>query len=191
MSIVVVVKKNGKTVIGADTAQSDEDLLIKADYVVNHTKLMRCGSTWLGLAGWTVAQNILESLYAREGETWRFGSRSEIFETARRMHESLKSDYFLHTQEDKDQPVESSQLSALIANERGIFELESYRSVTEYEKFWAIGSGKILGLGAMHAVYDRLSDPADIARAGIEAACEFDDGCELPMDIERVVEGSV
>ena len=74
----------------------------------------------------------------------------------------------METQEDKEQPVESSQLDALIVGPAGIFEFESYRSVSEYARYWAIGSGKTLALGAMHAVYDLLGDPLDIARAGVE-----------------------
>ena len=115
-----------------------------------------------------------------------FSSREAVFETARKLHEIMKSEYFMDPQEEKEQPVESSQISALIAGPSGIFELESYRSVAQYTRFWAIGSGKKLAIGAMHAVYDRFDDAQQIAEAGLRAACEFDDGCSAPFETRSV-----
>ncbi len=69
--------------------------------------------------------------------------------------------------EEEDDPYESSQITALLANPNGIFfGVYSLREVYEYERFWAIGSGADYALGAMQAVYDnpKLS-AADIARA--------------------------
>ena len=186
MSIIVVVRKAGQVVIGADTAESDDDLVIGADYVVNPSKLLQAGETWIGLAGWSASQTILESILRRGDVELSFRDRAAIFESARKLHEVMKSDYFIDTQEDKEQPVESSQISALIANRYGIFELESYRSVAEYRRYWAIGSGKKLAIGAMHAMYERSDDPVAIAEAGLHAACAFDDGCALPFETRSV-----
>ncbi len=58
----------------------------------------------------------------------------------------------------------------------------TWRTVVQYERFFAISSGREFALGAMHAVYDTLS-AAEIARAGIAAGCEFDDSSELPMTL--------
>ena len=35
----------------------------------------------------------------------------------------------------------------------------------------------------MFAVYDRLDDPAEIAKIGILASCEFDNACDLPIAV--------
>ena len=180
MSIIVVVKKNNQAIIAADTLQSDDSLLLRAHHVSNHEKIMAFGENYLGLAGWAAAQDIMESLIRHHKEKLDFGDRSKIFETMRKVHSIIKSDYHIDTAEEKDQPVESSQLSMLIANPQGIFEVDSYRTVSEYERFWALGSGRTLALGAMQALYDRLDSATEIARAGVEAACEFDDGCALP-----------
>ncbi len=187
MSVIVVVRKGGTAVIGADTAECASGMLVRADYVVNHSKLLRAGDSWLGLAGWSAAQSIMESALKREDLGLAFTDRHSIFESARKLHEKLKSDYFIDTQEDKEQPVESSQVSGVIASQHGIFELESYRSVVEYARFWAIGSGDKLAIGAMHAVYDGCDDPVVIAETGLRAACAFDEGCALPFET-RVVE---
>lgn len=186
MSIIVVVRKGGYAAIAADTLQCDDSLKLTSGYVRNHEKIVRVGEALIGLAGWAVSQDIFESLVRHHHEELRFGSRAEIFETSRRIHGILKSEYHIDTNEEKDQPVESSQLAMLIASAGGLFEIDSYRTVSEYERYWALGSGRSLALGAMYSVYDRLASAADIALAGIEAACEFDDGCGLPATVHTV-----
>ena len=57
------------------------------------------------------------------------------------------------------------------------------REVFEYTQFWAIGSGKEVALGAMHALYPRLRTAEAIARAGIEAGAAFDKNSALPMTL--------
>lgn len=191
MSIIVVVRKGEHAVIGADTAESDDDLIIHAEFIVNSSKLLRAGDSWLGMAGWSATQTIMESILRKQTCELDFSNRENIFESARKLHDTMKSDYFIDTQEDKEQPVESSQISALIANTHGIFELESYRSVAEYRRFWAIGSGKRLAIGAMHAMYEHSDNPVAIAEAGVRAACAFDDGCALPLETRTVRLASV
>lgn len=186
MSIIVAVRKGAKTAMAADTAESDGSVMIPAMYLVNHSKVVRYGKVLVGIAGWAATADIFESLMRNHGKSLNFDSRVAIFESALTMHKLLKEHYFLETTEDKEQPVESSQLSILFANPNGIFELESYRSVAEYTRFWAIGSGKPLALGAMHAVFERYNDPAAIARAGVAAACEFDEACRLPLEVKRL-----
>jgi len=186
MSVLVVVRKNGRAVIGADTAESSGDLLLSAEYVVNSSKLLSCEGGWLGLAGWSATQAIIESVLRRPDHGLDFSNRGAIFESARKLHTLMKSDYFMDPQEDKEQPVESSQISALICNANGIYELESYRSVAEYQRFWAIGSGRNLAIGAMHAMWPLSGDPVAIAEAGLRAACQFDDGCALPIELQAI-----
>ena len=61
--------------------------------------------------------------------------------------------------------------------------MEASRSVTEYERYSALGSGRsCVALGALHAAYNHYDAPQDIARAAVEAACEFDDGCRHARD---------
>ena len=186
MTVIVAVRKGEHAVIAADSAQSDDSLVVPKHFYRGYSKLHRCGGCWLGAAGWSATVDALDSIIREHGEELDFSSRAATFESARRIHRLLKEGYFVETQEDKEQPVESSQLDALIVGPTGVFEFESYRSVSEYARYWAIGSGRTLALGAMHALYDRLPDPEDIARAGVEAACELDEACRLPMEHRRV-----
>jgi ATP-dependent protease HslVU (ClpYQ) peptidase subunit len=58
--------------------------------------------------------------------------------------------------------------------------------VFEFDRFWAIGSGRDFALGAMFTVYDKVKGAADIAQAGIAAGAEFDTGTAPPMMMHSV-----
>lgn len=183
MSVIAVARKSGEVAIAADTMQSDDGLQLHSRYIRNHEKIVRFADSYIGLAGWAAGQDIFESIVRQHPDKLDFAGRAAIFETARNLHSLMKSDYHIDTQEEKEQPVESSQLSMMIANPHGIFEIDSYRTVSEYQRFWALGSGSSLALGAMFAVYEHYQSAADIVRVGVEAACEFDDGCGLPLNL--------
>jgi ATP-dependent protease HslVU (ClpYQ) peptidase subunit len=67
----------------------------------------------------------------------------------------LKEEAFLNPKEEDDDPYESSQMTVMIANPSGIFAVYSMREVFEFDRFWAIGSGRSFALGAMYAQYER------------------------------------
>jgi ATP-dependent protease HslVU (ClpYQ) peptidase subunit len=110
----------------------------------------------------------------------------EIFETFRRLQKILTGEYHIHDYDDPEASFASSQIHALIVNQHGIFSLAADRTVIEIDRFWAIGCGSPIALGAMHAVYEQSEDPEAIARAGIHSACEFDLRCALPMKCHAV-----
>ena len=62
----------------------------------------------------------------------------------------------------------------------------SWRDVDEYTRFWAIGSGQEYALGAMYAVYEQMDDAEEIAKIGVAAGCEFDDGSGLPCTLYSI-----
>jgi ATP-dependent protease HslVU (ClpYQ) peptidase subunit len=62
--------------------------------------------------------------------------------------------------------------------------VESYREVFEFERFWAIGSGRRFALGAMHAVFERARTARDVATAGVLAGCEFDTSKAGPVQVQ-------
>jgi ATP-dependent protease HslVU (ClpYQ) peptidase subunit len=78
-------------------------------------------------------------------------------------------------------------MTAVLANPRGIFGVTPARDVESFPRFWAIGSGTDYALGAMFALYERTDDVEEIARAGVGAGAEFDDGSDLPV-ISHLVE---
>ena len=123
MSIIVAVRKHGDIVIASDSAQTEDGMIVSAEYYANNNKIVPCGESYIGLVGWSCTQDIVESLVREHLNKMKLGGRAEIFETFRFIHAQLKEDYFIETSEDKDQPVESSQLGALIVGPGGIFEI--------------------------------------------------------------------
>lgn len=180
MSVVCAVRKGGTVAICADTQTNSGSLVSSAKHVVNSGKLFSVNGSAIGVVGWTVIGEMLEHSIADDKRLFSLNSRSEIFQTVLRLHEKMKDFYKIETKEDDDQPAESIRLHAMVANRFGIFEISSYRSVTEYSTYFAIGSGAKLALGAMHALYSRSFSAKQVAEAGVSAAAEFDDGCGLP-----------
>jgi ATP-dependent HslUV protease subunit HslV len=116
----------------------------------------------------------------------QLNSKAAIFETFRKLHPILKEECFLNPKEDEEDPYESSQITALIANSHGIFAIYSMREVFEYTQYWAIGSGNEFSLGAMHQAYARCDDAAEIAQAGVDAGIAFDKNSAAPVTLYKV-----
>jgi ATP-dependent HslUV protease, peptidase subunit HslV len=186
MSTIVIVRKGGTAAIGADTLYSFGTTKESAAYIKNGSKIINVADGQLACVGDVSWPLVLSSYFSKLRKAPDLTSVAAIFETVRTMHAALKSEYFLNPGAEDDDEFEPSNLACLIANRAGIFGVYSLRSVCEYRRFFAFGSGFRIALGAMHAVYDRLEAPRDIARAGLEAACEFDDGTAAPLEIREV-----
>ena len=73
-------------------------------------------------------------------------------------------------------------MDVLIANPRGIFGVAAHRTVQEFSRFYAYGSGSSYALGAMYAAWRAPSlDAEALARLGVMAAAEFHDETGLPV----------
>lgn len=186
MSTVVVAKKDGKVCIAADSLTSFGDLRLSSVYDAAHDKVLRYDENYLGIVGSAAHQLVLESVFASKKVVDKkieidFSSRLAIFESFLALHPLLKEKYFLNAKDEDDDPYESTQIDALIANPFGIFGVHSLREVTEYNKFWAIGSGAEYALGAMFAVYDSAASAEAIAQAGVAAGAEFNNASSMPL----------
>ena len=182
MTTVAVVKKNGYAAIAADTLTKWGSGKESAAYIANNTKIVKVGDGYLAASGTSTFKLILRDYFAQRGVPARFDSTINLFKTWQAFHAALKERYYLVSVGDKDDTIESSKFDVLIANPHGIFGVGAHRTVQEYRKFYAIGTGTDLALGAMYGVYDnpRLS-AEQVARVAIEAAAEFDDATGLPV----------
>ncbi|MHB1951215.1 MAG: hypothetical protein ACYCQK_07040 [Acidiferrobacteraceae bacterium] len=186
MTTIVVVRKGTRAIIGADTLGTYGDQLESAAFIRNSSKLIRIGDSWLAVTGHAAMDNVLRSIFSDSRCRRSFRGVADIFKTALDIHHHMREHYFLKVDEDKDDIFESSQMNILVANPHGIFGICSRRSVFEYTKFYAFGSGEQYALGAMNAVYETLDDPVEVARIGLLAAVEFDTGTGAPLEIEEV-----
>ena len=182
MTTIAVVRKNGYAAIAADTLTKWGSGKESAAYVANSTKIVRVGDSYIAGSGTSTFKLILRDYFAQRGVPARFDSAINLFKTWQAFHAALKERYYLVSVGDKDDTIESSKFDVLIANPHGIFGVGAHRTVQEYRKFYAIGTGTDLALGAMYATYDgsRLS-AEQLARLAIEAAAEFDDATGLPV----------
>jgi ATP-dependent protease HslVU (ClpYQ) peptidase subunit len=181
MTTIVVVRKGGVAAIAADTLTKWGSAKESAEYVVNSEKILKVGSSHVAVTGNATFKMILRDYFLTNAKDIHFGNPIEIFRTWNHLHGVLKSQYFLMPEEDKEDAVESSRMDVLIANPHGIFGVAAHRTVQEFSKFYAYGSGSDYALGAMYSIYDKPNlGAAQIARMAIGAAAEFDDGTGLP-----------
>ena len=187
MTTIAVVRKNGYAAIAADTMTKWGTGKETAEYIVNHGKIFRVGDTWLGATGNATFQAILRDYFARPRVYARFDTPLEIFKTWQKLHGVLKQDYYLVAGHGEDDAIESSRMDVLIVNNRGIFGVAAHRTVQEFSKFYAFGSGGDVAMGAMYVAYaDPQRSAEDIARLAIEASAEFDDSTGMPVVVQTV-----
>ena len=104
----------------------------------------------------------------------------------RHLHRRLKEEYYLNPSEESDDPFESSRFHCLVVNPSGIYGVYALRTVHEYGRYFAFGSGSEYALGALHALYNRLASARRIATAALDAACTFDDSSDLPATVKTM-----
>ena len=185
MTTLTVVKKGDEVAIAADGLTTFGDTRLARSYKGEHDKILSIAGSRIGICGSSAHHLVLLSAFSKL-ENIRLGSRMDVYETFRRLHPILKEHAFLNPKEDDDDPYESSQITALIANSSGIYGVYSYREVFEFDRVWAAGSGRNFALGAMHALYDTPMSAARIAEAGVAAGIEFDTSSGPPIVVHEI-----
>ena len=181
MTTVCVVRRGAQLAIAADSLVTFGDTRLPHGYESND-KLFKVGDSYFGMSGTTAHFPVLrKALAALPKAELRLGTRDEVFDTFLKLHPKLKEQFFLNTKEEDADPYESSQFTVLIANPRGLFGVYSYREVFEFDRFWAIGSGRSFALGAMYAGYERGKSAREVAELGVSAGCEFDKNSAGPV----------
>ena len=190
MTIITAVQKNNEVASACDTLVTRNGGAIKslAEYQSAASKLLHFGDSILGFTGSYAVKQIFTDLLKRNEPT-SLGSAGEIFRWLLSNQASLKSEYFMKTDNgnDKRQPTESQWLYALLVNVHGIFVITAYREVSEFSKFWAIGSGDRFALGALEVLYDRDLSAAEIARQAALAATKFHPECAEPVIVKSII----
>jgi len=185
MTTIVAVRKNGFVAIAADTLTTFGNTRLPAALDASHDKILQSGGSFIGVCGSAAHHLVLGNLLAKTPDV-QLNSKAAIFETFRKLHPVLKEECFLNPKEDEEDPYESSQITALIANSSGIFGIYSMREVFEYTQYWAIGSGHEFALGALHHAYSHYDNAADIARAGVETGIALDRNSAAPLTLYSI-----
>ena len=186
MTTVVVTRVGNSVSIAADSLVTFGDTRLPHGYEAND-KLFKVGDSWIGMAGTVAHFPVLRrALNALPADELKLHSRDEVFDTFLKLHPKLKENFFMNSKEDDDDPYESMQFTALIANPCGIFGVYSYREVFEFDRFWGIGTGRAFALGAMHATADKVKSARELAEIGVRAGCEFDKNSGGPIRVHTI-----
>lgn len=181
MGVVLAVKKKGSICIASDSMTiSGGSRKQTAEHILNSEKIIRCGSSYIGVATHPIWPLVLNSYFNRKKQKPLLKSNEEIFEELLNLHKVIKEKYYLIPYDDDENPFESSRFESLIVNSYGLFKTYELRSVQQFIHFAAIGSGAQYALGALHALYNRLDSAEAIAKAALNAVIEFDDSSGLP-----------
>ncbi|ERN39845.1 ATP-dependent protease HslVU (ClpYQ), peptidase subunit [Rubidibacter lacunae KORDI 51-2] len=188
-ALITAVQKHDTVAIACDTltTRTAGGLKTLAEYKPNASKLISYGDSIFGVCGSWAVKQIFTDLLERSEPTF-LSSSGEIFRWLLSNQATLKSDYFMKTDNgnDKRQPTESQWLHAILANCHGIFVVTAYREVAEYSRFWAIGSGDRFALGALEVLYDLDLTAAEIAYQAALAATKFSPECAEPIIVETI-----
>jgi len=188
MSILVVVKKDKEIVIASDSLVSRGSLLVSSQYKTNNEKFIKYKDSWIGCVNSAMSIQMLQHALKNSEEEFFFDGVDNIYSSMLKLHKILKEDYYLSPKKKEvSQTVEPTNMRLLIANSSGIYGVDTDKNIEVFSKFWATGSGGTFALGAMYHVYDKF-DASQIAQAGVETACAFDEGSALPMHIETMKE---
>jgi ATP-dependent protease HslVU (ClpYQ) peptidase subunit len=177
MSVAVAVKTRDQIVIAADTKRTFGSGAVE---VANFTdlKIREVGSSYIATTGWGLYSNILDDYLATRKRA-KLTDQASIFSFFRQFWKDLHERYsFVSDQRpDDDSPFGDLDASFLIASPEGIFSVACDMSVTQFEQYYAIGSGAPYALGAIYALYKADGDALKIAERGVEAGMALDIYC--------------
>ncbi len=179
MSTVVVARRDEIVAIGADTLTKNGSINVQSKYKRKHSKIIPVGEGFFAYVGRGIWQQALTEYLENLKPAPDLDSIQAVYRACCAMHGELKKSQFLHPEEDE---FEETGLQALLANPHGIFGIFPDRSVLEFARFYAFGSGVKYALGAMHRAWHCGEPAQDIVRAGVEASAEFDEHTALPLE---------
>tara|TARA_B100000768_G_C11257373_1_gene367066 strand:- start:873 stop:1433 length:561 start_codon:yes stop_codon:yes gene_type:complete len=184
MTIISVVKKNDLIAISSDTMTSLGDTIQNHDEVDNGSKIIEVAESYIAYCGHASVGVCLEYYFDIVTDV-DLSSRKSVFKESLRMYSFFKENLYLSFS-DEDSDFEEFGFDLLIANSNGIFGLHSERSVSEYKKFYAFGSGYKFALGSMHENYATDLNAAEIAKKSILTATHFDTNCSGQPDVRFI-----
>lgn len=177
MSIAVAVKSAGRIVIACDTKRTFGSGEV-SDANLTDIKVRKVGDAYLATTGWGLYSNILDD-YLDSRRRVRLTDQQSIFSFFRVFWKDLHQRYsFVNDQRpDDESPFGDLDASFLVASTRGIFSVACDMSVTEFQQYYAIGSGAPYALGALHALYEAQGDPEFLANKACQASMALDIYC--------------
>lgn len=177
MSIAVAVRTAEEIVLATDSKRTFGGGAVPAENL-RDIKMRKVGSAYIATTGWGVYTNILDDYLGKSRHPQLHDSAS-IFSFFRNFWKALHQRYaFVNDQcSETDSPFGDLDASFLVASDSGIFYVACDMSVTEFDQYYAVGSGAGYALGAMHALYGGKQSAELMARRAVAAASALDIYC--------------
>jgi ATP-dependent HslUV protease subunit HslV len=186
MSIAVAVRTESHVVLATDSKRTFGGGAVPPENL-RDVKIRKVGSAYIATTGWGVYTNILDD-YVRGARQPRLTDSASIFAFFRNFWKALHQRYaFVNDQcSETDSPFGDLDASFLIAADSGIFYVACDMSVTEFDQYYAVGSGAGYALGAMHTLYGPKSDAEVVARRAVAAASSLDIYCGGEVNLVKL-----
>jgi ATP-dependent protease HslVU (ClpYQ) peptidase subunit len=186
MTIAVAVRKDGRTVLAADSLVNFGGQRFPPENCRFH-KIFRMGSTSIVWAGWSLYAEMLTAHLA-QNEPPPLASEPEVFTFFVRFWRSMRDDFTFITQGSRgvEHPFADLESVFLLVNRAGMFRVAGDMDVTPFEQFCAIGSGSKYALGALHVLYPGNLDAAEIAVRAVRVGIEYDVYCGGTVDLVEI-----
>jgi len=185
MTVAVAVRKNGRTVLAADSLVNFGGQRFPAENCKFH-KIHRLGDSLIVWAGWSLYAEMLTAHLALHPPP-PLGSERDVFAFFIQFWRAMRSDYtFLQGTPGSEHPFADLESTFLLANRAGIFRVQSDLDVTEFMQYSAVGTGAKYALGALRVLYDQLDDAHEIARRAVQVGIDSDVYCGGVIDVAEV-----
>jgi ATP-dependent HslUV protease subunit HslV len=188
MTIAVAVRKNGRTVLAADSLVNFGGQRFPPENCRFH-KIFRLGSTSIVWAGWSLYAEMLTAHLA-QNEPPTLTSEPEVFSFFVRFWRAMREDYTFVAKGGGggggEHPFVDLESVFLLVNRAGMFRVAGDMDVTAFEQFCAIGSGSKYAMGALRVLYSQDLDAAEIAMRAIQVGIDFDVYCGGDVDLVEV-----
>jgi ATP-dependent protease HslVU (ClpYQ) peptidase subunit len=186
MSIAVAIRTADEVVLATDSKRTFGGGAVPADNL-RDIKMRKVGNAYIATTGWGVYSNILDD-YLGRGRKPLLNDSTSIFAFFRGFWKALHQRYaFVNDQcSETDSPFGDLDASFLVAAEGGIFYVACDMSVTEFDQYYAVGSGAGYALGAMHALYGGKHDAEYVARRAVAAASALDIYCGGEVNLVKL-----
>jgi ATP-dependent protease HslVU (ClpYQ) peptidase subunit len=187
MTVAVAVRKNGRTVLAADSLVNFGGQRFPPENCKFH-KIHRVGDSFLVWAGWSLYAEMLNAHLERHPPP-TLHTESDVFAFFIQFWRAIRKDYnFMQRGGAGDHPFADLESTFLLANRGGIFRVQSDLDVTEFKQYSAVGTGAKYALGAMRILYDQLEDPREIALRAAQVGVDSDVYCGGPIDLTEVTQ---
>ena len=187
MSIIVAINRNDAVTMASDSLTCFGEGEQTPPDNCRTRKIIPLGDGFLGGTGWAVYDDIIEHWISNRTVP-PLTTRKEVFAFFLDLWRGMRDGYpFVNDQANsKDTPFTDLDSSFLIGSPGGIFKVSSDLGVTAFQQYAAIGSGAEYALGALDALWNRVTDDEELVRAAVDAACTLDVHCGGITDVFRV-----